>query len=106
MILMSRGAGRESARALYDMGKLQFIYITRLPSASAMQNQLWQTRAKFETRTAAGTTFYLRRDPESQREVEFAVHENYLLLATRQALMARELQLMAAGNARTTEPRP
>jgi len=106
MNFMSQVAGSESALALYDIGKLQFIYITRLPSASAMQNQLWQTRAKFETRTAAGTTFYLRRDPESQREVEFAVHENYLLLATREDLMASALQLMAGGKDRTIDADP
>ncbi len=88
-------AGSESALALYDIGKLQFIYITRLPSANSMQSQLWQTRAKFETRSAGGVTFYLRRDTESQREVEFAVSENYLLLATREDLMASALQLMA-----------
>jgi hypothetical protein len=106
MNFMSQVAGSESALALYDIGKLQFIYITRLSSASAMQNQLWQTRAKFETRTAAGTTFYLRRDPESQREVEFAVHENYLLLATREDLMASALQLMAGGKDRTIDADP
>ncbi len=98
MNFMSQAAGSESALALYDIGKLQFVYITRLPSANAMQNQLWQTRAKFETRSAGGLTFYLRRDPESQREVEFAVHENYLLLATREDLMASTLQRMAGGN--------
>ena len=97
MNFMSQAAGSESALALYDIGKLQFVYITRLPSANAMQNQLWQTRAKFETRSAGGLTFYLRRDPESQREVEFAVHENYLLLATREDLMASTLQRMAGG---------
>ena len=97
MNFVSQVAGSESALALYDIGKLQFIYITRLASANAMQNQLWQMRAKFETRSAGGLTFYLRRDPESQREVEFAVHENYLLLATREDLMASTLQLMAGG---------
>src|SRR5882672_777326 len=106
MNFMSQVAGSESALALYDIGKLQFIYVTRLPTASAMQNQLWQTRAKFETRSAAGTTFYLRRDPESQREVEFAVHENYLLLATREDLMASALQLMAGGKDRAIDAEP
>ncbi len=66
MNLCTQVAGSQSALALYDIGKLQFLYITRLPSANAMQNQLWQTRAKFETRTAGGATFYLRRDPESR----------------------------------------
>jgi hypothetical protein len=106
MSLMSQVAGSESVLALYDIGKLQFIYITRLPSANATQNQLWQTRAKFETRSAGSTTFYLRRDPESQREVEFAIHENYLLLATREDLMASALQLLAGSKDRTIDSEP
>ena len=106
MNFISQVAGNESALAVYDIGKLQFIYLTRLPSANAMQNQLWQTRAMFETRSAGGLTFYLRRDPESQREVEFAVHDNYLLLATREDLMASALQLMAGGKDRTIGAEP
>jgi hypothetical protein len=106
MNFLSQMAGRESALALYDIGKLQFIYITRLTSANAMQNQLWQTHAKFETRSAGGVTFYLRRDPDSQREVAFAVNENYLLLATREDLMASALQLMAGGKNQTIDAEP
>jgi hypothetical protein len=106
MNFMSQMAGSESALALYDIGKLQFVYITHLPSASAMQNQLWETRAKFETRSAGGMTFYLRRDPESQREVEFAVSDRYLVLATREDLMAGALQLMAGSKDRTIESEP
>ena len=90
--------------ALFDIGKLQFVYITRSSSAKAMQNQLWQTRARFETRNAGNTTFYLRRDPESQREVEFAVSGDYLLLSTREDLMAGALQLMAGGKGPTLSP--
>jgi hypothetical protein len=106
MNFMSQVAGSESALALYDIGKLQFVYITRLPSANATQNQLWQTRAKFETRSAGGMTFYLRRDPESQREVEFAVSDKYLLLATREDLMAGALQLLAGGKGSATDAEP
>jgi hypothetical protein len=106
MNFISQVAGSASALAVYDIGKLQFIYVTRLPSANAMQNQLWETRAMFETRSAGGLTFYLRRDPESQREVEFAVHDNYLLLATREDLMASALQLMAGGKDRTIGAEP
>lgn len=95
MNFLSQAAGVESVLALYDIGKLQFLYITRLPSANSSESQLWQTRAKFETRSVGGVTFYLRRDPESGREVEFAVSGNYLLLSTREDLMAGALQLMA-----------
>jgi len=95
MDFLNQVAGSQSALALYDIGKLQFLYITRLPSAHSMHSQLWQTRSKFESRSAGGTTFYLRRDPESGREVAFATSGDYLLLATREDLMADALQLMA-----------
>jgi hypothetical protein len=100
MNFLTQMAGKQTAFALYDIGKLQFLYVTRLPSASAMQSQLWQTRAQFETRTVGGATFYLRRDPESEREVEFAVSGDYLLLATREDLMAGALQLMGGSKGR------
>jgi hypothetical protein len=103
---LAQMAGKQTAFALYDIGKLQFLYITRLPSASAMQTQLWQTRARFETRTAGGTSFYLRHDPESEREVEFAVSGDYLVLATREDLMSGALQLMEGSKDRSLESEP
>ena len=95
MSFLSQVAGGHSVLALYDIGNLQFLYITHLPSAKAMQSTLWQTRAKFEPRAAGGVNFYLRRDPKSQREVAFAISGDYLLLATREDLMAGALQLMS-----------
>src|SRR5271157_1222059 len=104
--LLRQVAGEQSALAIFDIGKLEFLYITRLPSASSMQSALWQTRSKFETRNAGGATFFLRRDPESEREVAFAVTGDYLLLATRENLLAGALQLMASGDARSIEAEP
>jgi hypothetical protein len=101
--LLHQVAGEQSALALFDIGKLQFLYITRLPSAAFMQSALWQTRAKFETRSAGGVTFYYRHDPDSDREVAFAVTGDYLLLATREDLMAGALQLIAGGKDHTLE---
>src|SRR3984885_9026221 len=57
---LSQVSGRHSAMALYDIGNLQFLYITYLPSAKSMETTLWQTRAKFEPRSAGGVAFYLR----------------------------------------------
>lgn len=96
-------AGRQSALAIYDIGKLQFLYITQLSAGGSAQSGLWQTRAKFETRNAGGVTFYSRRDPESGTEVAFAVNGDHLLLATREDLMAGALQLMAGSKDRTVE---
>src|SRR5467141_5028936 len=103
MNFLTQVAGTQTAIALYDIGKLEFLCITKLPSASSMQSALWQTRAKFETRSVAGVTFYVRRDPESGREVAFAVNSDYLILATREDLLAGALQLMAGSRDRTIE---
>ena len=103
MDFLSQVAGERSVLALYDIGKLQFLYITYLPSARSSETRLWQTRAKFEPRNAGGVDFYFRRDPESQREVAFAVSGDYLLLSTREDLMAGALQLMAGKQDRTVE---
>jgi hypothetical protein len=103
MDFLSQVAGQHSALAVYDIGKLQFLYIAYLPSARSMRTTLWQTRAKFEPRTAGGVQFYLRRDTESQREVAFAVAGDYLLLATREDLMAGALQLISGKPDRIVE---
>jgi hypothetical protein len=103
MNFLSQVAGERSVFALYDIGNLQFLYITYLPSAKSMQSALWQTRSKFEPRSAGGVNFYLRRDPESQREVAFAVLGDYLLLSTREDLMAGALQLMSGKPGRTVQ---
>jgi len=103
MDFLTQVAGSQSAFAVYDIGKLQFLYITYLPSARSMQTTLWHTRAKFETRNSGGVDFYLRRDPESQREVAFAISGDYLLLATREDLMAGALQLITGKQGLTVQ---
>jgi hypothetical protein len=97
MNLLSQTAGKESAVGLYDIGKLEFLYITRLPSSAAMQSALWQARPKFESRSAGGVTFFVHTDAASGRTVAFAVADDYLLLATREDLIASSLQLIAGG---------
>jgi hypothetical protein len=104
--LLHQVAGQQSVLALYDIGKLQFLYITRLASTDAMQSALWQTRSRFETRTAGGVNFFYRHDPESDREVAFAVTGDHLLLATREDLMAGALQLLAGEKAQSIEAEP
>ena len=92
--LLRQVAGTQSALAIFDIGKLQFLYITRLPSTNSTQTALWQTRSKFETRNAADVDFFYRRDAESGREVAFAITGDYLILATREDLVASTLQLI------------
>ncbi len=95
MALLDAVAGAQSALALYDIGNLEFLYITRMPSARAMQNVLWTNREKFEPRKAADVPYYIRTEPEKNRLVAFAVAGDCLLLATREDLMAGALGLLS-----------
>ena len=88
MALVSDVAGTESALALYDIGKLEFLYITRLPAARAAETALWRARADYQPRSAAGAPYFVKVDPASRRTVAFAVSGDYLLLATREDLIA------------------
>lgn len=106
MDFLTQVAGAHSVFALYDVGKLEFLYITYLPRATSMETTLWQARSKFEPRNAGGIDFYLRRDPESGREVAFAVEGDYLVLATREDLMAGALALISGKQDRTIEAEP
>lgn len=92
---MSEVAGERSALGIYDIGKLELLYVTRLSSASGMKTQLWQQRSKFEPRQASGKQFYVRTEPESGRIVAFAIDGDYLILGTREDLVAGALSLLA-----------
>ena len=88
-------AGQQSALAIYDIGKLEFVYVTRMPSAKSMQTAIWQLRSKFEPRSANGVNFYVHTDPESKRVVGFGATDDYLVLGTREDLIAGAMALLA-----------
>jgi hypothetical protein len=92
-------AGKESALGLYDIGALQFLYITHMPNAQSLQTSLMQERGQFETRKVGDATFYVRTqgNPDqgsTPRTVAFAICGDFLLLATREDLLAKALALM------------
>jgi len=101
MALLESVAGSESALALYDIGNLEFLYITRLPSARAMDNALWRGREKFEPRKAAEIPYYVHTEPSKHRLVAFGAFNDYLLLATREDLIAGALTALAGKPMRT-----
>jgi hypothetical protein len=105
MSLIDSAAGGESALALYDIGKLEFLYITRLASARTMETVLWRTRGNYETRKASGVDYFVRVDPASRRIAAFATTNDYLLIATREDLIPAALNLLsgAGGSAVTSE---
>lgn len=101
MQLVSEIAGKQSAFAWYDIGKLEFVYLTRMPSGAFNQSRLWQARGKFEHREAAGADFYIRVDPQSSRTVAFAASDDWVILGTREDLVAGTLALVKGQKSRT-----
>lgn len=91
--LLDSIAGGESALAIYDIGELGFVYLTRLESARTFETLLWQRRANFESRSAAGVTYFARDDSESGRSVAFAVIDDLLIVGTSADLVARTIRL-------------
>jgi hypothetical protein len=91
-------AGTESALALYEIRDVEFLYISRIGDAEIMKSQLWTVRDKFQQRQAGGIHFFLRTDPTSKRTVAFAFAKGYLLLATRDDLVAQALELLAGSS--------
>ncbi len=88
-------AGTHSALALYGIRDVEFLYISRIPETDFMKSQLWAVRGRFEQRMAGGFSFYLRTDAASKRTVAFTFTRGYLLLGTRDDLVAQALELMA-----------
>ena len=99
MSLVKAIAGRESVVGVYDIGSLQFLYVTRLSSAKAMESILWQRRANFEPRNVGDHPYYVRADTASQREVAFATTDDHLFLATSGDVLARALRLLSGEQA-------
>src|SRR5262249_5115069 len=47
---VTAAAGGESALALYDIGKIEFVYVTHLLHPDFLNSALWQSRNKLQTR--------------------------------------------------------
>lgn len=95
--LLDQAAGTQSAIAIYDIGELHLLYISKIDSASAMQSALWQSRSKFEPRSAAGAQFFVKNNG-TNREVAFAIDGDSLLLATQEQLLAGALEARHGGS--------
>jgi hypothetical protein len=110
-------AGSQSLLAWYDIGNLEFLYITRLSPEQASRVPLLALRDKFEQRQAGGVTFYIRNSEDvanptpatpddgggdsRPRTVAFAVRGDLLLLATREDLIAGALEQMSRSGGRS-----
>lgn len=93
--LLTSVAGSNSAIAMYDIGKLEFLFVTHVPSARALNTSLWKTRGTYQTRHAGNADYFVKEDKPSHRVAAFAYTGDMLLLATREDLIAGALRLLA-----------
>lgn len=106
MSLVDSIAGGRSALAIYDIGKLEFLYVTRLAASRALDSSLFRARSGYEARNASGHAYYVRTDAATRKTAAFASSDGLLLLATREDLLANALTLLAGQPASplTSEP--
>jgi hypothetical protein len=91
-------AGKQSYLGIYDIGKLEFVYISRLDPGRIESSPLWVVRDKFERRSEAGSDFYVRKDSNSSRTAVFASRDGWLILGTREDLVADVLDRMGGSD--------
>ena len=95
MDLLANVAGSQSALAIYDIGKLEFLFITRLSSDRFADGALWKARGNYQPRQSSGIDYYIKTDPASKRVAAFAAAKDYVVLATREDVLAGALALIA-----------
>lgn len=104
--LLNAVAGAQSCLGLYDIGNLEFLYITRMSQHDAESTALWQLRAKFEQRSEGATQFYIRQDPQSKRVAAFAAVNGWMILGTREDLVAAVLDRLQSSKERSLAGEP
>jgi hypothetical protein len=97
-------AGTQTALALYDIGRLDFLYISRLPAAQIGQNVFTRVRSGYQSRNAAGQSYFVHQAGE--RTSAFAAAGDYLVVSTREDLLSSALELVATNNAQSIDQEP
>jgi hypothetical protein len=93
-------AGSDTALAVYDIRRLDLVYISHLPSARLSQNVLTRVRSGYQNRTAAGQPYFARQ--EGSRTAAFAIVGEYVIASTREDLLTAALELVQGNATRTS----
>ena len=75
-------AGGRSAFALYDIGELQFLFLSKMPLEKLAASALWDLRSSFEERQVEGRHYYFKADPDGRTALMFAVVGDTLIAGT------------------------
>lgn len=94
--VLSRFAGNQAAIALYDVGKLEFVFIAPISDEIFAATKFAQNRDKFTEETLADGTIVYRVNVEADRgrqkqELIFTQTKGRFILATSEILLAQTL---------------
>jgi hypothetical protein len=106
MDLLETVAGGQSALALYDIGALEFLYVTRMPADQFAASALWKARGNYQPRQSAGLDYFIKTDSATHRTAAFAAAKDYILMATREDVLASALALIAAQSTSSVRREP
>ncbi|HEV8482061.1 MAG TPA: hypothetical protein VGV87_00775, partial [Blastocatellia bacterium] len=89
-------AGGASSVAMYDIGKLELVFVTEIPRERAIATALFKNAPKFQERSADGLSYYVRDITTDggrlNQEFCFAYTEGKLIVTTAEGLMIRALK--------------
>ncbi len=96
-------AGRASAVSVYDIGKLEIVFVTEVPRARAVASALFKLAPQFSERSADGTSYYVRDVTTDggrlNQQFCFAYVEGMLIVTTTEGLMIRAVSNAKASSA-------
>ena len=94
--LLAGVAGGQSGVAFYNIGKLEFLYVTQITSARFGESALGKVKQKFQARKAGGRDYFVLSKGDDT--IAFALADDRLILGPREDLVAGALQLLAGQN--------
>ena len=88
-------AGRASALSIYDIGKIEMVFVTEVSRARAVASALFKQTPQFQERSAEGTSYYVRDVTTDggrlNQQFCFAYVEGKLIVTTTEGLMVRAI---------------
>lgn len=75
-------AGGPAAVALYDIGELRLLFLTRIPADKLLASALWRMRTDFEERRANGINYFVKEDPDGRVSLAFTQVGDKLVAGT------------------------
>jgi hypothetical protein len=96
-------AGSASAVSIYDIGKIEMVFVTEVPRARAVASTLFKRAPQFSERSANGISYYVRDVTTDggrlNQQFCFAYVESKLIVTTTEGLMIRAVaNAKAAGS--------